>query len=119
MDVRTTDPLIVAEMPQIDVNQGDSFKLECHTIADHLPLQQCHFVTPTGTGFSIDETVTSDNSLGAYYFNPNRKMRSGWCSLIVKRARKEHSGAWQCLAKSPSWDMEGIDTMVVQVRGNL
>uniref|UniRef100_A0A336MU22 CSON004819 protein n=1 Tax=Culicoides sonorensis TaxID=179676 RepID=A0A336MU22_CULSO len=116
VDVRQTDPLIVAEMPQITVNTGDSFKIECHTVTSHMPLEQCHFVTPTGTGFSIDESVTSENSLGAYYFNPNRKMRSGWCSLIVKRARKEHAGTWQCMAKAHTWKTEGIDTMVVQVR---
>lgn len=109
----------MAEVPSIEVNQGDSFKIECHTVTNHLPIERCHFVTPLGTGFSVDETVTSGNSLGAYYFNPNRQMRAGWCSIVVKRARKEHSGVWQCLAKSHSWKSEGIDTLVVQVKGKL
>lgn len=117
VDVRPTIPLLVADSSRVDVSSGEAFKIECRTVQKFLPVESCRFVIPSGAGFSLDENVTSDLSLGAYYFDPNRKMSSGYCSLIVRRARKEHSGSWKCFARTSTSTIEGSDTINVRVRG--
>jgi len=117
VEVRSTDPLIVSEVAQVNTKIGESFKIECMTngIHVHEPIDSCHFVTPQGTGFSLDETVTSDKALGDYYFNPNRSLKDGYCSLIVKKAKQEHDGTWKCFGRSDAWDMEGSDMIRIRV----
>lgn len=119
VEVRTTDPLIVADTETITINRGMSFRIECMTAGMHRnePIDSCHFVTPLGAGFNLDESVTSQSSLGDYYYNPNRSLKDGYCSLIVKRARREHAGKWKCFAHSNVWDMEGSDKIQVAVLG--
>lgn len=119
VEVRETDPMIVAETGKIDVDVNRPFQIECRTLLPHTPIESCHFVTPVGSGFSINEEITAQNSFGNFHFNPNRKMKSGYCSLMVTRARKEYSGTWYCFAKSTIWQREGSDKIQVVVRGKI
>lgn len=51
-----------------------------------------------------------------YYFNPNRKMSSGYCSIIVKKVdRSHHQGQWTCVAKLQGSDIESSDEFRVTV----
>lgn len=97
-----------------EVTTGTSLLLECASVPANVPLNYCRFVLPDGTGFSVNEETTSDKYyefvflidcgqfslnlnlhlllstcsplMGNYFFNPNRKMKHGHCSLIVKKA---------------------------------
>ena len=54
--------------------------------------------------------------LDNYHFNPNRKMTSGYCSIIVKKVdRAQHQGEWTCAAKLIGSDSECSDEFRVTV----
>lgn len=53
--------------------------------------------------------------LGNYYFNPNRKMRSGFCSIVVKHVTKKHIGQWTCAGRLVGRDQESWDDFNVHV----
>lgn len=51
-----------------------------------------------------------------YYFNPNRNMKSGFCSIIVKEVdRAKHQGQWQCAARLTGYLEESYDEFRVNV----
>lgn len=50
-----------------------------------------------------------------YYFNPNREMKSGFCSLIIKNAERTHLGQWICAARLTGRDSESFDEFRVNV----
>lgn len=51
-----------------------------------------------------------------YYFNPNRRMKSGYCSIIIKRVdRSHHQGQWMCAARIMGADEESSDEFRVTV----
>lgn len=50
-----------------------------------------------------------------YYFNPNRKMKSGFCSLIIKNVERSHLGQWTCAARLTGRDSESYDEFRVNV----
>lgn len=51
-----------------------------------------------------------------YYFNPNRKLTTGYCSIIVKKIeRAQHQGQWMCAARSRGSNLESSDEFRVSV----
>lgn len=50
-----------------------------------------------------------------YYFNPNRQMRSGYCSVIIKNVERSHFGQWTCAARLIGRDSESSDEFRVNV----
>lgn len=50
-----------------------------------------------------------------YYFNPNREMKSGYCSLIIMNVERSHLGLWTCAARLAGGDSEGSDEFNVNV----
>lgn len=56
--------------------------------------------------------------MGNYYFNPNRKMKHGHCSLMVKKAALEHSGQWTCAGRLVGRNEEYFDDFRVHVFDN-
>lgn len=51
-----------------------------------------------------------------YYFNPNRQMKSGYCSIVVKKIdRVKHQGQWTCAARLTGTDHESSDEFRVNV----
>ncbi|XP_031627128.1 uncharacterized protein LOC116343281 isoform X2 [Contarinia nasturtii] len=113
----------VAESPFVSTNlfqdaqQDSPLSVECRSIPEHVPVDYCRFVLPDGTGFSINEQVTASNLyMNNYYFNPNRKMKSGYCSIIVKDVdRLKHQGQWQCVARLTGYLEESSDEFRVTV----
>lgn len=54
-----------------------------------------------------------------YYFNPNRKIKSGYCSIIVKKIdRAYHHGRWMCAAALTGSTHESSDEFQVNVFGS-
>lgn len=50
-----------------------------------------------------------------YYFNPNRRMKSGFCSLIIKTVERSHLGQWACAARLTGRHSESYDEFSVNV----
>lgn len=50
-----------------------------------------------------------------YYFNPNRQMKSGYCSIIVKEVDHTHQGQWMCASRLTGSDKESSDEFRVTV----
>lgn len=51
-----------------------------------------------------------------YYFNPNRHMKSGYCSIIVKQVvRSHHQGQWTCATRIIGDEEESSDEFRVTV----
>lgn len=51
-----------------------------------------------------------------YYFNPNRHMTSGYCSIIIKQVdRSHHQGQWMCATRIVGADEESSDEFRVTV----
>ncbi|KAJ6639661.1 hypothetical protein Bhyg_12408 [Pseudolycoriella hygida] len=117
--VRVSDSHLVASSVSRDVMVSAPIVIECTTIPINLPVEYCRFVLPDGTGFSLNEDVTSDKALlDNYYFNPNRKREDGFCSLIVKRATLDHSGLWTCAGKVTGRSEESLEDFTVFVEEN-
>lgn len=54
-----------------------------------------------------------------YYFNPNRQLKAGFCSIIVKKIDREwHQGQWICAAHLTGSDYESFDEFRVNVFDN-
>lgn len=56
--------------------------------------------------------------LDNYYFNPNRKMRAGFCSIIVKQVTKKHIGQWTCAGLLVGRSQENWNDFGVHVYDN-
>lgn len=123
-----------------DVEIGSSLSLECRSIPAHVPIDYCRFVAPDGTGFSINEASTEhayvvtlfakddliylliqfmpafcSSHMHNYYFNPNHKMKSGFCSIIVKKVERSHMGQWTCAARLSGSEHESADEFRITV----
>lgn len=53
-----------------------------------------------------------------YYFNPNRNRRDGYCSVIVKRATKAHTGLWTCAGRLTGRNADSWDDFTILVLEN-
>lgn len=53
--------------------------------------------------------------LDNFYFNPNRKLKSGYCSIIVKHVTKKHIGQWTCAGRLVGRNKESWDDFSVHV----
>lgn len=63
--------------------------------------------------------VSSSSALAdTYYFNPNRNRRDGYCSVIVKRATKGHTGLWTCAGRVQGRTEESFDDFTIVVLEN-
>lgn len=119
-DVRVTKSNLVAQSQAITTTPKDNLLLECSTIPANTPLEYCRFVLPSGEGFSINEGITSNNALDRkYFFDPNRRLSQGYCSIMIKGVESEHAGDWICAAKLLGWTEESFDTMTVNVISNM
>lgn len=56
--------------------------------------------------------------MGNYYFNPNRNLKSGYCSLIVKKVERSHLGQWTCASRLTGSEHESYDEFRVTVFEN-
>lgn len=56
--------------------------------------------------------------MDTYYFNPNRNRRDGYCSVIVKRATKDHTGLWTCAGRLTGRNEESLDDFTIVVLDN-
>lgn len=50
-----------------------------------------------------------------FYFNPNRQMKTGYCSIIVKKVDHSHQGQWLCAGRLTGSDKESSDEFRVSV----
>ncbi|XP_037026242.1 uncharacterized protein LOC119067401 [Bradysia coprophila] len=117
--VRISDSHLVASSITKDVMIGSPIIIECTSIPVNLPIEHCRYVLPDGTGFSLNENVTTNNAiLETYYFNPNRKRRDGYCSVIVKHATNAHTGLWTCAARVTGRNEESFDDFTILVLEN-
>lgn len=114
--VEVTDTALKAMTKQVEDVTSNSVHLTCQSIPLRTPLQSCHFLKPDGTGFSINEkTIEAEAIDGLYYFNPNRKLSEGYCTVIIKKLNSKHSGKWICSGKLLGIDEEQYDSIYVIV----
>lgn len=59
--------------------------------------------------------IIKSSYLGNYYFNPNHKMKSGYCSIVVKKIDRSHMGQWTCAARLSGSEHESADEFRVTV----
>lgn len=60
--------------------------------------------------------VNFSTHMDNYYFDPNRQMKSGYCSIIVKKIdRTQHQGQWMCAARLTGNAHESFDEFHVTV----
>lgn len=55
-----TDAHMVTSSITKNVIVGGAIIIECTSIPVNLPIDYCRFVLPDGTGFSLNENVTTD-----------------------------------------------------------
>jgi hypothetical protein len=98
-DLKLSNSAMMAVAKSIEVFPDNHLVIECISIPKKSPLDLCRFITPRGIAFAIDERITVDNPLaGNYYFDPNRRISQGYCTVIVKNPRRgEHAGTWTCI----------------------
>lgn len=114
--VEVTDTALKAMTKQVEDVTSNSVHLTCQSIPLRTPLQSCHFLKPDGTGFSINEkTIEAEAIDGLYYFNPNRKLSDGYCTVIIKKLNSKHTGKWICSGKLLGIDEEQYDSIYVIV----
>lgn len=56
--------------------------------------------------------------LNNFYFNPNRDMKSGYCSIVAKKMTKKYVGEWTCAALLAGRNRESWDDFRVNVFDN-
>lgn len=110
---------MMAITKQIEDFSRNSIVIQCRAIPLGSSLASCHFLTPTKDAFSINEMVTQADAIdGLYYFDPNRKMSDGYCTVVVKELSKEkHAGKWMCIGRILGHDDESYDSVYVTVDG--
>lgn len=117
VDVRAS--FMMALTKQIEDFSKNSIALQCQAIPKGSSLASCHFLTPSGEAFSISEKVTKSDAIdGNYYFDPNRKLSDGFCTVVINELDKnEHSGKWICSGRIFGQDDESYDSIYVTVDG--
>lgn len=114
--VEVSDTALKAMTKQVEDVTSNSVHLTCQSIPLRTPLQSCHFLKPDGTGFSINEKTTEAEAIdGLYYFNPNRKLSDGFCTVVIKKLNSKHTGKWICSGKLLGIDEEHYDSIYVIV----
>lgn len=53
--------------------------------------------------------------MSKFYFNPNRKLETGHCSMIVNKIDQSHMGQWTCAARLRGYEEESHDEFRVMV----
>jgi len=117
-NVEVKASFMMAITKQIEDFTRNSIVLQCRAIPRG-SLRSCHFLTPTGNAFSINEGVTQGDAIdGLYYFDPNRKLSDGYCTVVIKELNKDqHAGRWTCAGRILGHDEESYDTIYVTVDG--
>lgn len=117
VDVKSS--FMMAITKQIEDLSGNSIVLQCRAIPKGSSLASCHFLTPSGEAFSINEKITRDAAIdGNYYFDPNRKLSDGFCSVVImKLNQNEHAGKWMCSGRIFGHDDESYDSIYITVDG--
>lgn len=110
---------MMAVTKQIEDFSKNSAVVQCRAIPIGSSLASCHFLTPTGEAFRINEKVTKADAIdGEYYFDPNRKLSDGYCTVVIMELKKnEHAGKWICSGRILGHDEESYDTIYVTVDG--
>lgn len=109
---------MMAMTKQIEDFTRNSIAIQCRAIPFG-SLTTCHFLTPNGEAFSINEQVMESNAIdGLYYFDPNRKLADGYCTVVIKNLNKDsHAGKWTCSGRILGEYEESYDTVYVTVDG--
>lgn len=110
---------MMAITKQIEDFSKNSIVIQCRALPIGSSLASCHFLKPSGEAFSIDEKVTRDDAIdGNYYFDPNRRLSEGYCTVVIKELDKnEHAGKWICSGRVFGHDDESYDSVYVTVDG--
>jgi hypothetical protein len=102
---------------QIEDFTRNTIVLQCRAIPMG-GLASCHFLSPAGEAFSISEKITSQNPIKHnYYFDPNRKLSDGFCTVVIKELKREHAGKWICSGRLLGHIDESYDSVYVTVDG--
>jgi hypothetical protein len=102
---------------QIEDFSRNSIVLQCRAIPSG-GLASCHFVSPSGESFSINEKITLSNAINSnYYFDPNRKLSDGYCTVVIKELKAQHAGKWLCSGRLLGHEDESYDSIYVTVDG--
>ena len=102
---------------QVEDFTRNSVVLQCRAIPSG-GLGSCHYFSPGGEAFFISETVTSSNPIkGNYYFDPNRKLSDGFCTVVIKDLMPQHAGKWICSGRLLGHADESYDSIYVTVDG--
>lgn len=115
VEVKTSNMMAITK--QIEDFSGNSIVIQCRAIPIGTSLSSCHFLMPNGEAFSINERTTTDEAIdGLYYFDPNRKLSDGYCTVVVKQLnRNVHAGKWICGGKILGQNEESYDEVYVIV----
>jgi hypothetical protein len=118
IEVRVTDSHVISFRRNLKRMRKDSLMIDCETVPRKMPLEYCRFVAPSGKSFSLNSGVTSDKAiLGKYFADPNHDLKSGYCSLMIKKLDVEDHGEWVCAAKLSGYKTEYHDRIMVEVDG--
>lgn len=102
---------------QIEDFSRNSIVLQCRVIPNG-GLASCHFFPPAGEPFSISDKITSSNAInGNYYFDPNRKLSEGYCTVVIRELMPQHAGKWLCSGRPLGHENESYDSIYVTVDG--
>lgn len=115
VEVKSSSMMAVSR--QIEDFSGNSVAIQCRAIPIGTSLSSCHFLMPNGEAFSINEKVTKDDSIdGLFYFDPNRKLSDGYCTVVIKQLNENaHTGKWICGGKILGQYEESYDEVNVIV----
>lgn len=118
MKIEVKASSMMAITKQIEDFERNSAVIQCRAIPFG-SLASCHFLTPAGEGFSIDEQVTASDAIDSlYYFDPNRKLADGYCTVVIKSLNKEkHAGKWTCSGRMLGTYDESYDTVYLTIDG--
>lgn len=102
---------------QIEDFTRNSIVIQCRAIPKG-GLANCHFFPPVGDSFSINEKITFSNPIqDNFYFDPNRKLSDGFCTVVIKQLKREHAGKWICSGRLLGHDKDSFDSIYVTVDG--
>lgn len=119
MKVEVKASSMMAITKQIEDFTRNTIVIQCRAIPIGSSLVTCHFLMPNGEAFSINEQVTQSDAIdGLYYFDPNRKLADGYCTVVVKSLNKDiHAGKWTCSGRILGHHEESYETVYVTVDG--
>lgn len=119
MMIDVKENAMMAVTKQIEDFSRNSAVVQCRAIPVGSSLASCHFLTPTGEAFSLNEKTTETNAIDSvFYFDPNRKLSDGFCAVVIKRlVKSEHAGKWICSGRILGRDEDSYDTVYVTIDG--